>query len=64
MTFHTDPARQDTIKEMQAQLLQYWNPVEIEEQVRQSQKERLLIEQSTAGAWRGATLGVPPDEWR
>lgn len=59
-----DPNYQGTVKELRTRLLQHWNPVEIEQQVRRSQRERLLIEQATAGAWRGATLGVPPDEWR
>ena len=59
-----DPAHENTIKQLSARLLQHWNPVEIEQKVRQSQQERLLIEQATAGEWRGANLGVPPDEWR
>ena len=47
-----EPAYQATREELEAQLLKDWNPVEIERQVRASQKARILIEKVTAGQWR------------
>ena len=47
-----EPAYQAIREELEAQLLADWNPVEIERQVRESQKARILIEQVTAGQWR------------
>ena len=47
-----EPAYQAIREELEAQLLKNWNPVEIERQVRASQKARILIEKVTAGQWR------------
>ena len=47
-----EPAYQAIREELEAQLLEDWNPIEIERQVRESQKARILIEQVTAGQWR------------
>ena len=40
------------VTELEAQLLKDWDPVEIEKQVRASQKARMLIDQVTEGQWR------------
>ena len=45
-------AYQAMCRELEAQLLANWDPVEIEKQVRASQKARLLIDQVTEGQWR------------
>jgi choline-sulfatase len=47
-----ESAYRPVIEELQAKILSHWDAVEIEQRVRQSQKERLLIEASTQGAWR------------
>ena len=47
-----EPAYQAIRAALEAQLLDDWNPVEIERQVRESQKARILIEKVTAGQWR------------
>ena len=47
-----EPAYQAIREELEARLLEDWNPVEIERQVRASQKARILIEKVTAGQWR------------
>ena len=41
-----DPDYSSITQDLQGQLLSNWNPVKIEQQVRQSQKERQLIEQA------------------
>ena len=38
--------------EMEEQLLAEWDPIEIEKQVRESQKARILIDNVTQGQWR------------
>jgi len=43
---------QPVLEDLKSRLLSHWDAGEIERQVRQSQKERLLIESSTGGAWR------------
>ena len=47
-----DEAYQAICRELEAQLLANWDPVEIEKQVRASQKARILIDQITDGQWR------------
>ncbi|MCZ6677494.1 MAG: sulfatase-like hydrolase/transferase [Candidatus Poribacteria bacterium] len=47
-----DASHQAICEDLQARLLSHWNPVAIEGQVRQSQKERLLMEAATDGTWR------------
>ena len=47
-----DEAYQTICREFEAQLLADWDPVEIEKQVRASQKARILIDQVTDGQWR------------
>lgn len=47
-----EPAYQSIREELEAQLLADWHPVEIERQVCESQKTRILIEKVTAGQWR------------
>lgn len=47
---HPDYA--DVREELRAELLAGWNPVELEQRVRQSQEERLLIRAATQGEWR------------
>ena len=47
-----DEAYQATCQELEAQLLAEWDPVEIEKQVRASQKARILVDQVTEGQWR------------
>ena len=47
-----DPMYQTSYHELEAQLLADWNPVEIEKQVRESQKARILIDKVTDGQWR------------
>ena len=42
-----DPAHAGTLADLQERLLSEWDPVAIEAQVRQSQQDRLLIEQAT-----------------
>ena len=45
-------AYQAICREFEAQLLADWDPIEIEKQVRESQKARILIDQVTEGQWR------------
>ena len=52
-----DEAYQAICRELEAQLLAAWDPVEIEKQVRASQKARILIDRVTEGQWR-----EPPDK--
>ena len=47
-----DRAYQAIYRELEAQLLADWDPVEIEKQVRESQKARMLVDQVTEGQWR------------
>ena len=47
-----DEAYQAICQELEAQLLAEWDPVEIEKQVRASQKARILVDQVTEGQWR------------
>ena len=49
-----DPKFEPLIEEMRSQLLSRWDPVDLDRRVRQSQKERRLIDQATRGAWRSA----------
>ena len=53
--FHNlaNESRYQTIcRELEAELLAEWDPVEIEKQVRESQKARILIDKVTDGQWR------------
>lgn len=43
---------QEVCNSLESELLEQWDPVEIEEQVRESQKARLLIDKVTNGQWR------------
>ncbi len=47
-----DETYQAICQEFEAQLLEEWDPVEIEKQVRESQKARILVDQVTEGQWR------------
>ena len=47
-----DRAYQAICQELETQLLAKWDPVEIEKQVRASQKARILVDQVTSGQWR------------
>ena len=47
-----DEAYQAICRELETQLLAEWDPVEIEKQVRASQKARILVDQVTRGQWR------------
>ncbi len=56
--FHSlaaDSAYQSVLEELQARLFSHWDPVKLERRVRQSQKERLLIDAATGGEWRKST---------
>ena len=46
------PEYKEICRELEESLLAEWNPVEIERQVRESQKARLLIDNVTGGQWR------------
>lgn len=46
------PEFQDVCNELEAELLSKWDPIEIEKQVRESQKARILIDNTTDGQWR------------
>ena len=48
----TQPEYKEICCELEARLLADWNPIEIEKQVRESQKARLLIDSVTGGQWR------------
>ena len=48
-------AYQAICQELESQLLAEWDPVEIEKQVRASQKARMLVDQVTGGQWRKPT---------
>ena len=50
-----DSAYQSILEEFQARLFSHWDPVDLERRVRQSQKERLLIDGATGGEWRRFT---------
>ena len=50
-----DEAYQAICRELETQLLAEWDPVEIEKQVRASQKARMLVDQVTGGQWRKPT---------
>ena len=47
-----EPDYQTICNEMETQLLSDWDPIEIEKQVRDSQKARILIDNATNGQWR------------
>jgi choline-sulfatase len=47
-----DTAYQSIVEDLQARLLSHWDPVDLEQRVRRSQKERILINAATEGAWR------------
>ena len=47
-----DETYQEICQELEAQLLAEWDPIEIESQVRASQKARILVDQVTEGQWR------------
>ena len=47
-----DEAYQSICQEFETQLLAEWDPIEIEKQVRASQKARILVDQVTQGQWR------------
>ena len=44
-----DPAHAATREELRAALLEHWNPVALEQRIRQEQKERILIRTATRG---------------
>jgi choline-sulfatase len=46
-----DPNHADVREQLRAELLSRWNPVDLEQRIRQSQEERLLIRAATAGEW-------------
>ncbi len=48
----SEPKYQTICHDLESQLLAEWNPIEIEKQVRESQKGRILIEKVTKGQWR------------
>ncbi|MBC8231504.1 sulfatase-like hydrolase/transferase [bacterium] len=47
-----DPAHLPILEDLKMRLLSHWDAVDLEQRVRQSQKERLLIETATGGVWR------------
>jgi len=47
-----DPAHLPILEYLKMRLLSHWDAVDLEQRVRQSQKERILIEAATGGAWR------------
>ena len=47
-----DTTYQSILEDLQAQLLSHWNPVDLEQPVRRSQKERMLIDSASGGARR------------
>ena len=47
-----EPMYQAVCRELETQLLAEWDPVDIEKQVRDSQKARILIDKVTGGHWR------------
>ena len=47
-----EQAYRPILEDLKARLLSHWDAVELEQRVRQSQKERLLIDAATGGAWR------------
>ncbi len=47
-----EPKYEEICREMEGQLLEEWDPVETEKQVRESQKARLIIDKVTEGQWR------------
>ena len=47
-----DTAYQSILEDLQAELLSHWDPVDLEQRVRRSQKERILINAATEGTWR------------
>ncbi|MBC8228121.1 hypothetical protein H8E77_01070, partial [bacterium] len=47
-----EQAYRPILEDLKARLLSHWDAVELEQRVRQSQKERLLIDDATDGAWR------------
>ena len=47
-----EPKYQTICNEMEKQLFAEWDPVEVEKQVRESQKARILIDNVTGGQWR------------
>ena len=47
-----DTTYQSILEDLQAQLLSHWNPVDLEQRVRRSQKERMLIDSASGGARR------------
>ena len=60
----TDPAQREILEDLRARLLARWNPVELEQRVRQSQRERLLIRTVETGEApcdaQRRWAGVPP----
>ena len=59
-----NPDYADVLEALKTRLLSHWNPEAIDRAVRQSQRERLLIERATDSAWRGLSHAVPPPEWQ
>ena len=47
-----DTAYQSIVEDLQADLLSHWDPVDLEQRVQRSQKERILINAATEGEWR------------
>ena len=47
-----DTAYRSIVEDLQARLLSHWDPVDLEQRVRRSQKERQLINTATEGEWR------------
>jgi choline-sulfatase len=65
-----DPAHRDLIEDLQSHLIARWDPLDVEQRVRQSQRDRLLIRAVTTGedaasarrrwAEAGASVSSPP----
>ncbi|MBV7328706.1 sulfatase-like hydrolase/transferase [Chloroflexi bacterium TSY] len=48
----SDPDYAAVREQLRAELLTHWNPLELEQRIRESQEERLLIRGATAGEWQ------------
>ena len=56
----SDPAYQGIREELRRTLLAYWDPVNLERRVRQSQRDRLLIRAAETG---GTDEGSAQQQW-
>jgi choline-sulfatase len=59
-----DPQYREILDALQAALLEEWDPAAIDQQVRLSQRERLLLEAATGQQWRGLNHAAAPPEWQ